>query len=133
MTLQRREPLGRRKALPLAVHPLRRRSEARDAYEAELDAMRPLVLERSGGRCEFAALYEDGSQIAACPLPATEVHHRKMRSAGGRNELANLVAACRDHHQIAHADPGYAYEHGWLVHPWQDPAEVPVNVRRETA
>jgi 5-methylcytosine-specific restriction protein A len=72
---------------------------------------------RSGGRCEF------------CREPlnnAAEVHHRRLRSQGGGNDEANLALIGPDCHRWAHANPTLAYEWGWLVSGWADPATVPV-------
>ncbi len=41
------------------------------------------VRERSGGMCE-----------AGCGKPASEIHHRRFLSRGGRHNLANLWALC---------------------------------------
>ncbi len=34
-----------------------------------------------------------------------EVHHIKYRSQGGKDEAANLILLCRDHHLKAHSEP----------------------------
>lgn len=41
------------------------------------------VRQRSGGMCE-----------AGCGKPASEIHHRRFLSRGGRHNLANLWALC---------------------------------------
>ncbi len=40
--------------------------------------------------------------------------------------LANLVSLCRDCHSWIHLHPAESYESGWLVHSWDDPAEIPL-------
>jgi 5-methylcytosine-specific restriction endonuclease McrA len=40
-----------------------------------------------------------------CGAPATQVHHRKPRELGGRDELANLVSVCARCHAAAHGFP----------------------------
>jgi hypothetical protein len=72
-----------------------------------------------------------------CGRPATDVHHRKVRGMGGTSDpevsfgLANLVSLCRLCHTECHANPRESYEQGWLVHSWDDPAEVPITRGRD--
>lgn len=49
-------------------------------------------------------------------------HHRQMRSQGGKHEVVNGFAICAACHSWIHAHPSESYEHGWLVHGWDDPA-----------
>lgn len=58
---------------------------------------------------------------------AVHKHHRKMRSQGGDNSPENIVDLCLECHGWVHANPAAAYESGWLVKSWQEPAEVLVN------
>jgi 5-methylcytosine-specific restriction endonuclease McrA len=83
---------------------LRPRSEKRQAFEDELDAITPALLARSGGMCEICGTYA-----------AAERHHRLRRSQGGGNELDNLLHLCPPCHGIVHAYPVLSYEHGWLL------------------
>jgi hypothetical protein len=59
-------------------------------------------------------------------------HHRRPRSHkfAGLHEASNLIDVCgsgtQGCHGYIHAHPSWAYEHGYLVHSWQDPAIVPV-------
>jgi len=72
---------------------------------------------RSGGKCEF------------CRDPlnnSAHVHHRKLRSHGGNHDEVNLALICVRCHLWTHANPTMAYEWGWLVSGWGDPAEVPI-------
>ena len=78
---------------------------------------RVIVRERSGGLCE----------IDQCG-PATDWHHRKNRSQGGRWTPANglhLAAPC---HRRVTEHPLEACGNGWSVLSWQDPATVPVRL-----
>jgi hypothetical protein len=68
--------------------------------------VREVVFERAGWRCEIA---HEG-----CTGRAEHCHHRLMRSAGGKDEAANLLAACHRCHEHIHANPALSYEHGWL-------------------
>ncbi|MGG7510873.1 HNH endonuclease [Plantibacter sp. YIM 135249] len=79
------------------------------------------VATRSGGVCEGCGRRR-----------ATEMHHRRYRSQGGRDEVTNLLHLCgrgnaSGCHGIAHTGPGR--EAGFSVHSLATPAEVPVNYR----
>lgn len=78
-------------------------------------SVRRQIRDRSGGLCELQ-----------CGRTATEVHHRKLRSQGGRHELSNLLHLCSKDHREAHDNPELAYALGWLVHSWERPEDVPV-------
>jgi 5-methylcytosine-specific restriction endonuclease McrA len=39
-----------------------------------------------------------------CGSPAVDVHHIKYRSRLGKDEIENLMALCRVHHDLAHAE-----------------------------
>lgn len=79
-------------------------------------------------------LARDGENCLRCLQPATDVHHRLPRGMGGtRNEyitfgVANLVSLCRECHNFIHQHPALAYETGFLVHSWDDPADIPLRV-----
>jgi 5-methylcytosine-specific restriction endonuclease McrA len=53
-------------------------------------ALRDLVFERDSYTC------------IVCERAATDLHHVRRRSRGGRDVVQNLVALCRVHHDIAH-------------------------------
>lgn len=83
-----------------------------------------LIEARSGGVCEGCG-----------KRPATEMHHRKYKSRGGRDEVANALAVCgfgnnagAGCHGEAHSDPERTI-HGWSVNSWDDPATRPVLYR----
>jgi 5-methylcytosine-specific restriction endonuclease McrA len=77
--------------------------------------IRRQVWERSGYLCE-----------CGCGRQAHHIHHRTLRSQGGRHELANLLHLATDCHVAAHANPERGYALGLLVHGWADPENVPV-------
>lgn len=77
-------------------------------YETEFQAAKPLVRERSRGRCEAAA-------SPNCSGQGGHVHHRRLRSQGGTNELDNLLDVCVWCHSFIHGNPALSYERGWLV------------------
>ena len=76
-----------------------------------------LVEARSGGVCEGCGR-----------APATEKHHRKYRSRGGKDTVDNLLHLCGwgNHtgcHGIAHTAHGHQL--GWAVNSWADPFMEP--------
>ncbi len=97
---------------------LRRRSAKTVGYQAELDAVRPVVEARSQGWCEV--------RLPGCTGEAAHIHHRKLRKHGGGNSADNLLSACLTCHDTLHRNPAASYEAGFLVRSTADPAEVPV-------
>jgi hypothetical protein len=81
-------------------------------YERELDALRPLIRQRSQGRCEIG--------LPGCQGIAVHPHHRKRRSQGGRNDLRNLLHCCRSCHDWAHAHVAEAVSLGIIVPSWAE-------------
>ena len=80
-------------------------------------ATRQLVVDRDMRRC------------VRCGEPGQQIHHRKPRGMGGTsdpaiNSPANLVLLCLACHAYIESHRADAYESGWLVRRWQDPAEV---------
>lgn len=79
-----------------------------------------LVNDRDGGRC------------LKCFGDAEAVHHRIPRGMGGTSDdevnydPANLISLCAKDHAWVHENPGEAYQAGFLVHRWEDPASIPV-------
>jgi hypothetical protein len=59
--------------------------------------------------------------------PRSAIHHRRLRSQGGRDTPANLLALHHGCHNIGphsvHQNPALAYEMGWLVPSWAEPSE----------
>lgn len=86
-----------------------KRPDGRLGYQAEFEAIRPAVRERSGGRCEARGFAEN------CSGRGEHVHHRRRRGQGGANTLANLIDVCSFCHAKIHGRPALAYEHGYLV------------------
>jgi hypothetical protein len=88
-------------------------------------AMRTLVLVRDESRCVRCGRYfPDGLNL----------HHRQLRSQGGKNVASNLIAACGSGttgcHGFIHGHPKIAIEAGWIVPSWADPAESPMQTWR---
>lgn len=59
-----------------------------------------------------------------CQRTGNHIHHRRMRSSGGKDERVNLVLLCLPCHSMIHLNPEKAYDTGWLVKSWQNPAEI---------
>lgn len=71
---------------------------------------------------------------ARCGLSyANNAHHRKNRSQGGLDILSNLLLLCGSGTTGCHGhiteNPKEAYENGWSVHSYDDPAAIPVMYR----
>ena len=92
---------------------------------AEWDRLRLVLMDRARDRCEFC-----GRMFTGAPGMGTEIHHRKLRSQGGADDLDNLVLVHTLCHHRAHHYPEQSYEWGWLVRSHDDPAAVPVKIVR---
>ena len=85
------------------------------------ERVKKLVRQRSGGICEGC-----GTALA------TEFHHRKYKSRGGKDTTANCLHLCGwgNHtgcHGLAHsANP----PEGWAVHSWDIPTIAPAALAR---
>ena len=75
---------------------------------AELAKIRPLLMERSLGRCE--AQFSEH-----CTGVGVMAHHKQLRSSGGNNHPANLVWLCAPCHDAVHGHPLAAAERGLIV------------------
>ena len=80
-----------------------------------------LVKTRAGNYCEY------------CDCPAEEtmaLHHRKLKSRGGEDSVANLIWVHHGCHNLKtdsiHLQPKIAQKLGYMVHSWDDPAKVPL-------
>jgi len=58
------------------------------------------------------------------------LHHRKLKSRGGKDSVANLIYVHHSCHNLAtnsiHLKPKIATEKGYMVSSWQDPAQAPM-------
>jgi len=86
-------------------------------------SLREIVFARSKGYCEFCGK----------PLPASwAIHHRKLRSRGGRDEVENLVALHHNCHNLGtksvHLNPSMSEQKGFMVGSWQNPSECPLTL-----
>lgn len=95
------EPAPRPKA---KRRPLPPRSPKGQSYDEELFEISPLIVTRSRGLCE-----------CGCGRQGHAVHHRKRRSQGGPNTLANLLWLNDECHAKVHANPNDSYVSGLLI------------------
>lgn len=65
------------------------------------------VAERSGGWCE--------ARVKGCQHYAVHLHHRRLRSQGGKHGADNLSHVCNACHGWIHMNPADAYALGLLV------------------
>ena len=81
-----------------------------------------IVLDRAGFYCE------------ACGLPGDNfaLHHRKLRSQGGKDEPCNLIAVHHACHNLGtnsiHLAPARAKALGQIVPSWAQPHEYPLTL-----
>ena len=81
-----------------------------------------IVLERAGNHCEVCG--SGGDNFA--------LHHRKLRSQGGKDEPCNLIAVHHKCHNLGtdsiHLNPKRSIENGWIVPSWAEPSEFPLHM-----
>lgn len=79
-----------------------------------------IVEERAGNYCEVCG---------GAALPSMALHHRKLKSRGGKDTPANLIRIHHRCHNLStdsiHLNPERASQKGWMVGSWQEPADVP--------
>ncbi len=83
-------------------------SRKKRKQNSELDKLRPTILARSGGMCEVQA-------SPFCWGGAMHLHHKLMRSQGGKDTPENLLAVCSWCHHLIHRYPARSYRNGWLI------------------
>ena len=90
------------------------------------DVVELMVRQRDGNECRRCHCYVGPGEGS--------IHHRQARQMGGTkragiNDPANLALLCGSGttgcHGHVESFRTEAYEMGWLVHSWEDPAEVP--------
>ena len=89
----------------------------------KLGEMREIVYARCRGYCEKC-----GKQLPE----GWALHHRKLKSRGGKDEVVNFVALHHSCHNMAtdcvHFNPDMAERLGLMVPSWQDPSECPLTL-----
>ena len=90
----------------------------------EMKALREIVWDRSKGYCEKCGSWMRQDSWA--------LHHRKLKSRGGKDTVSNCVALHHSCHNLAtdsvHANPAAAEQLGFMVGSWQEPSECPVTL-----
>jgi hypothetical protein len=80
-----------------------------------------LVEQRAKGYCEVCGKPEHATMA---------LHHRKLKSRGGKDSAANLIRVHHSCHNMStgsiHANPAWAEDQGYMVASWQEPHEVPM-------
>lgn len=89
----------------------------------QLEVLRALVWARARGYCEKCG----GS------LPSSwALHHRKLRSRGGKDSVENFLALHHGCHNLAtdsvHNNPADSMKKGYMVSTWAEPSECPVTL-----
>ena len=78
--------------------------------------VRSLIYSRTRGHCEKCGQWMSESQMC--------VHHRKLKSQGGRGNIENGLGIHHQCHNLAtdsvHSNPWLAYIKGWMVQGWND-------------
>ena len=81
-----------------------------------------IVLDRAKGYCEKCG--EAGEDMA--------LHHRKLKSRGGKDSVANLMVVHHKCHNLGtgsiHMNPANATVAGWMVPSWADPEDYPIRL-----
>lgn len=89
----------------------------------KLDFARALVYARCKGYCEKC-----GRQLP----DSWALHHRKLRSRGGKDEVCNFVALHHSCHNMAtdsvHFNPTDAQNKGLMVASWENPLACPLTL-----
>ena len=79
-----------------------------------------IVEKRAGDYCEVCG---------GAALPSMALHHRKLKSRGGKDTPSNLIRIHHGCHNLRtdsiHQNPEKASQKGWMVGSWQRPHEVP--------
>ena len=80
-----------------------------------------LVVQRAAGYCE---------KCGAVASESMALHHRKLKSRGGKDAVANLIWVHHGCHNMStesiHANPAYAADKGWMVASWDQPEKAPM-------
>lgn len=81
-----------------------------------------VVHARANGYCERCGLPGLPENMA--------LHHRKLKSRGGKDTPANLILVHHGCHNLQtdsiHLAPAYATEKGWICPSWEEPHSFPM-------
>lgn len=85
-----------------------------------------VIARRSGYQCQICGVRQ-----------GTDFHHRAPRQMGGTtghrattlSSPSNGLLLCRDCHHRVETNRDEAYNNGWLVHSWNNPADISALIR----
>ena len=81
-----------------------------------------LVEQRAQGYCEVCGNPEQ---------EAMALHHRKLKSRGGKDSVSNLIRVHHFCHNMSkysiHDNPDWAEDKGFMVPSWREPHEFPMH------
>ena len=81
-----------------------------------------LVVVRAQGYCEACGKPEQ---------PTMALHHRKLKSRGGKDSASNLMRVHHSCHNMStdsiHANPAWAEDKGFMVPSWRESHEHPMH------
>lgn len=84
--------------------------------------LRAVAVARANGRCESCEVPLDINNFA--------LHHRKLKSRGGKDEISNVIAVHHYCHNMGtnsiHMNPTEATRRGLMVNSWDNPEEIPI-------
>ncbi len=106
--LKRKAPLLQRTEMPRSRDRMEAVSARRRRRDAPYAEARGQVWERSDGRCEAPYHHPECRGLMA------ETHHLAGRNVPEPHGLSNLVGLSVPCHQMAHANPGWAYDVGLM-------------------
>ena len=117
--LHRHVPLGNGTSKLKQTKRMPQQSAKKRAKRRSWEQFRKDVYARSEGNCDLCATW--------IPWDDYECHHRRLRSQGGLDQMANLVALHKfPCHDELHRQRRMARETGFIVHRPDDPAHTPV-------
>lgn len=110
----------KRSPLKRSTKPMRKRGAKTEARYAGTDG------KGEGRRAFVARILSERATCQACDgQPATDVHEKLRRSAGGSiTDDANVLALCRPCHEWVHANPADAIAKGLLLSRYGDESDV---------
>jgi len=117
----KRSPLKRhseiKRKAPRSTEPLKktRLNPRGRKYKPIPQEVREAVTERAKGLCEVT--------LPGCLVRLQHLHHKLSRAQGGRHVADNLAGCCMSCHGKIHANPEWAYRHGWLIRGQAAPEE----------
>jgi hypothetical protein len=90
---------------------------------SQLNQLREIVYARCKGYCEKC-----GNSLPE----SWALHHRKLKSRGGKDEVSNFVALHHECHNLGtlsvHLNPEKSQDKGLMVGSWQNPWECPLTL-----